>query len=390
MTYPQSYLAPVEPGWGDLPVVFKTELEADVRHSHTVATQVQVLRADGSLGGTIWDVTDGSVVLDSTAASRAHVDVTIAGEEWAPTSKDSLLTPFGNEIKVARGVVVEGSHVELVRLGIFGIASASPSDSGEAITTTVSGIDRSWKFIDAPFEAPYTVAAGTLAETAILNVLHLAWADFPYRFVSTNDPLPALFAEEASSTWDFAQGVATAVGCELYFSANGRLILEPTPTGGGEAVDRFDEGEDGILLNIARQWDRDRVYNRVIVTGESTDVSGTPPRAVATDGNWASPTFYDGPFGHKPLWWGSEFITTTAQAQIAANALLQRSLGAPDSLSFETLVNPSRRPGDLVRVRRERLGVDQDHLVDQITIPLGPEGGMSSQTRIATALELPA
>ncbi len=383
MTYPLSYLAPVELGWGDLEVRIRTELEADVTQSHQVATLVELVEG-GIVGETIWNVVDGSVTLDSTAASRGRLDLSIAGEEWVPTSRSSPLAPFGNELRVSRGVVVPGSHVELVRLGIFGIQTAVPSDSGGQLVTNVTGIDRSGRFTESPFEAPYTVASGTIGEDAILAVLQDVWTNFGYDFVTTNTPLLPLFAQESDDRWAFAQGIATALGCELYFTGTGRLTLQPIPTVGGDPVDEFSEGEGGVLVEISREWDRSPVYNRVIVTGENPEEGDDPvPRGVATDYYPGSSTNYDGPFGHKPMFWSYSGIHSDTEAQNAANGILLRTLGSPQNLSFSTLVNPSRRPGDLIRIRRERLGIDEDHIIDAITIPLTADGAMTAATRHA-------
>lgn len=382
----------VEPPDDPFPIVIGGDL-GDLSRSHTIATRVEVL-SDGLVAKVLDNVDSGEVTLDSTAASRGRVSLDLVGtEELIPTSPQSLLAPFGNELVVYRGVRLP-TQISLIRLGIFRIDECEVTDEGGDLTISISGLDRSARFIEAPFEEPFEIEAGTEVSDAILAALaDVTWPEFQHLFADTNVPLPWLRAEEGEDRWDFVQGLATSIGGQLYFNADGVLVLKPNEEEiGSLPVGTYSEGEDGILLGINHTWHRDTIYNKVIVTGENTtaadeaDEDQPPPRGEATDDNPLSPTFYGGPFGRKPYFYPNSYISTDQQARLAARGMLVRALGAPDSIGFASIVDPRRRPGDLVRITRERLGVDEDHLIDQISIPLGPGDQMTAQTRVSQEL----
>ena len=57
-------------------------------------------------------------------------------------------------------------------------------------------------------------------------------------------------------------------------------------------------------------------------------------------------------------------------------------------ISFGSVVDPAQRPGDIITIERP-LSVPagtEKHILDQVTIPLGAEGEMSGQTRVAQIL----
>lgn len=348
---------------------------ATLTESHRIATQVEVL-VDGQVEQTLDTVTDGNVSFDSGAASRGRCDLTVVtepGSELIPTDPSSPLNVYGTELQISRGI--DGS--QLTSLGIYRIDRATAD--GE--TVRVSGLDRSAWVIDAAFEDPYNVAAGSDCLTIIEEVVRGGYPQLVTDFVTVSIPLPALIAEEGDDRWAFAQGLATAIGCILYFGDEGELVLRPTPTSiTGNPIATIAEGEGGVLLGLERDWDRSPVHNRIIVTAENT-TEDTVTRGVATDDNPASPTYYHGGFGKKPMRWSNPYVITADQCNTAAQSILAEKIGAPDVLSFEALVDPARRPWDVVQVERERLGVAENHVLDSVSLPLTASGTMSAATR---------
>ena len=354
--------------------------------SHKVATLVEVLENEVVIDTGIRSVTGGSITLDGAAATRSSVDLTIVDDgisDYIPTSEEAKLAPYGNEVRVSRGIYLP-DKIQLVRLGVFQIERAPVGNDGTQVQ--ISGPDRSGRFIDASFEEPGQIPSGTNATQAILDTLLPAWPDMPYNFIDVGVGLPHLTYGEGEDRWDFARGIAQAVGGELYFDRNGEAALTMIPSILQSHVATFAEGEEGVLLSADREWDRGTIYNRFIVTGENPDVNGAPPRAEVTDNNPNSPTYYGGKFGKKPFFYSNNFIADTTQAYEAAQGLLARALGAPDSVSFSSLVDPSRNPSDIVRITREKIGVNEDHILDQIVIPLEASGVMTGQTRVAREL----
>src|SRR5690606_18295990 len=82
---------------------------AALRGSHTSRYRVRVLttfQTGTDPSGTELDILTGSVTLDGTANERGSLDLTLdsqAGQRW-PANQFGILTPFGNELFVERGI----------------------------------------------------------------------------------------------------------------------------------------------------------------------------------------------------------------------------------------------------------------------------------------------
>ncbi len=359
---------------------------AAVRESHRLVVKVEILDGAHNVIGTLTDDTQaslvsGGVTLDQNAASRGRYDITVVDDgarELVPTSASDLLAPYGHECRVSRGLYLPDGTIEAPSILIGRIDAANVDDSAAGLTVQISGMDRSARVIDAKFEEPYEVAAGTNIEDAIRNVVSDAIPGVICIFPGSTYVTPALRAEEEGDRWAFAQNIATASGLELYFNGDGHLVLAPLYD--RPAVATIAEGEGGVLLSAARGWVREGTYNRVVATGENTS-EAAPARGVWTDLDINSPTFYFGPFGRSPRFYRSSFIATDAQALDAATTLGVRQLGTTQTATFTTIVDASLEPSDTVRVTRARAGIDEDNVLDQISIPLGADGVMSGTTR---------
>lgn len=351
-----------------------------VQSSHTLAVVAEVIDSAGTV--TPVDIIEGTVTLDQKAAVRGRCDLTVVDDGTlglVPDSPASLLAPYGNELRVSRGVQFPDGTSELVSLGVFRFQATEVEDSPDGLQIRLSGQDRAARFIDARFEEPYQVAAGTNYATAILTVLQAAWPDVPTDFTSTALTSPQLVVQEQDDRWQFAQAMAQAISMSLYFDGDGTLVLAPDVL--SDPVASVTEGTDGVLLTAGRHWTREGAFNRVICTGENTG-EDVPVRGVATDDNPLSPTYYFGPFGKVPQFYSSSFLTTDAQAAAAAQAILNKQLGTTEQVNFGSLVLPHLEPGDTVRVTRARAGInEEDHVLDGLTVPLSAAGAMSAQTR---------
>lgn len=353
---------------------------SSINKPHRLETKVTLLDTTG--GETVLTPIAGQVTLDVTAAIRGRVDLTFAESSDVPVAVTDLLAPYGNEIKVERGLRYLDGTVELVPLGVFGIEDASTSDRGGELETRVSGLDRARRIERALFEQPLEIAAGSTASEIILSVVQGAYPDVSYaeglESVSAAE-LPKVIAAEGEDRWAFAQGLAQAIGCVLYFDNQGVLTLRPYAPGESEAAVTLSEGD--VLIEVERDWSREATYNRFIVTGENSDEDAVY-RGVATDSNPASPTYYGGPFGAAPRFWSSPYIVSDEQAQDAAEAMLAQELGTLSSIAFQAVPNPALEPLDQIIIKRKRMGLTANACVlDSVSIGLGPEDSMTGQTR---------
>lgn len=365
-----------------------SRFQSALQTGHKVATRLEVL-TNGTAVHTITSGVDGTVTLDINAAVRGRFDLTVIDDGTlglVPNDRSSLLAPYGNEIKISRGIEFPDGTSELVSLGVFRIDRVDVEDNGNSgMTIKVSGQDRAVRIADARFEDPYQVAAGTNVNTAIQNVVSAVFPAATFALAASSATTPLVTAKEQDDRWKFAQDLAASIGCVLFFDGDGVCRSQPVSQLGQTApAAQLVEGEGGLLLSAAASWVRQGAYNAVIATGENTG-NGVPVRGVARDLDPLSATYYYGPFGQVPRWYSSPFLTTAAQAVDAAAGILARELGGTRQVSFGTVCNPALEPNDVVRITRQAAGLDEDHVIDQITIPLSAEGAITGRTRAVTA-----
>lgn len=362
------------------------EFAAAISKSHRLATLVEVL-SDGEPISEVTEAIRGTVSLDATAATRGRLDIALVDDGTlglVPTNAQADLAPYGNELRVSRGIQYPDDTIELVRLGVFRIDDVNVTDQATGMELVIAGLDRSARIIDARIEEPEQVDAGSNYTDAIRVVLQAAWPSIPMNFTETTRTTPQLILEEGGDRWAFVLEMAKSIGMALYFDGDGVCVLEPA-TSGQEPVATLAEGDDGVLIQDARRWTRQGAFNRVIATGENTGETA-PARGVATDDDPSSPTYYYGPFGRVPRFYASPFITTDDQAEDAAQALLSRELGTTQQVEFGTLVDPRLEPDDVVRITRARSGLDEVNVIDAVTIPLEATGVMTGRTRATTVI----
>lgn len=361
-----------------------SEFLAAVEQSREIAVEA-MLYPPNDADPVMLDIISGSVTLDAAASVRGRLDLTLQGMDWVPRSSSDRLAPAGSEINVQVGVKFPDGSTELTSVGWFGIDDVQVDDDGSQLQCSVTGLDRSARLGYAKFEDAFEVPAGTLFGEAILELAQDAWPDVPamtgFTSASSISIGKPVTAQAGDDRWEFMQALATALGMSLFFDGDGIMTLRRYADQGVVAtVSEATLTSPGVLIRAQKGWSRSNAFNRVIVTGENT---GSSPvyRAVATDDNPLSLTYYYGPFGKAPRFYSNKDIYSTDQAQDAANTILAKEIGLASTVSFDMVPNPALEPEDTVLVVRERLGVNEQHILDSVTIGLSPEDSMSCQTR---------
>ena len=357
--------------------------KAAVTQSHSLAVQVDVLR-DNAVIQTLNTVESGTVTLDASANVRGRGELAILDDgtlDLIPTSVDDPLAPYGNEIKVYRGVLYPDGTTELVSLGVFRIDNPRTSEQAGTPTINITGQDRSARIIDARFEAPYEVTAGTNLITAISDLILPVYPDVDIIVaVDTSATTGTVIAEAQSDRWEFAGKLAVGAGARLYFDGDGALVIAPEVTPGPAAIELV-EGENGVLVSAASDWRREGARNVIVATGENTG-EAAPARGVAEDLDPTSPTYVHGRFGRVVGFYSSPILTTDSMATAAARTILARSTGTTQSVEFGSLVLPHVEPGDIAHIKRSILGIDQAHILETVSLPLSHDGVMTGRTRM--------
>lgn len=356
--------------------VSSARLLAALQRSHTVATRADVL-FDRVVIATGLPLVSGSITYDRNAAVLASGTAVFAETDVSLGPSDPL-TPFGYEVQIWAGASFPDAD-DIVSMGVFPIQQTQVAGIG--LSTTVTLLDRAQLVIDARFEDDYAIAAGTNYADAIEALITDGVNDLEYVFTSTTFTTPLLVFDSQSDRWEAAQSMARSIGCELFFDGLGRCVLQPEPdvvtiTASIDVV----EGEGGVLVDAALALDRAPAFNKVIAFSENAS-TGDQYRGEATDSDPSSPTYYLGPFGKKPHFFGSPFLTSNAQCDTAAAAILASNLGVARSLNFDLVPNPVVEPSDGVLLTRTALDINEIQLIDKYTFGLGAAGTMRCDTR---------
>lgn len=323
-----------------------------------------------------------------------------------PDSSLSALAPYGNEVRLWRGLKVErevadnyadlgadytdyadlgdsfdsygslgqGHTVDLVDdlipLGVFLITRVDVNVNDGGTTVSIAGSDRSLRVSRARWTEPYT-ASGNVA-TAIQALLEDRWADVICEFTSTDRTVSraVLGLETSNDPWADAVNIATAAGMDLYFDGDGIARLEPVRDYDGVTPDAvYLENSEAMVLTLTRRLSNEQTYNGVIAVGEGSESSVTY-RGEAWDEDLDSPTYRYGPFGEVPMFYSSSLLTSDDLARQTAEAMLARKRGTTEAVEWTQVVDPSLDVGDVIQVRNADAKVDRVMVLDRLQIPL--------------------
>lgn len=387
---------------------FSNAATAAIAGNCVVAIQVQVFDSDGVLLQDITDaVTGGSVVEDETAAVRRVLTLTLNDPTLMPAQPTDLLHPLsGNEIYVWRGVKVNGA-TELAPLGVFRLSKPQASDTGASWTFTITANDRSSEISLHPWTNPYTTAAGQTIHTAIKGIINSRWPGpaLTFNLFPSTITVPPGFTlgiqytsdgtqSESGSTsgnndpWADCRALALTAGCELFFDRLGIVVMRPIPQPGTQAdAASFVEGPGCTVLSGTRTLDESTFANQIILVGTgvvvtNSDGSKSPGAPVVATASSSDPNYgIGGPLGTRPRFVIDETISTTGDAQVAANAQLAIAMKLADATAVTAVDNPALDAGDQVELVRARLQVDADYIVQSVTHPLDASTAMSVTNR---------
>jgi hypothetical protein len=358
--------------------------KAAVRADHTVISKAEVWASDQKLQEI--NISDGSVSVNSGSAVRRTCEVTvITGRETAnlvPDNDFDLLTPFGNELRLYRGVEYADGTQEYVPLGVFVITEVAIQDTNEGVKINLSGEDRSIRIARAKWTEPYQLPSGSL-EDALTDLLKDRYPDAELAFPTTNVSINQIIlgSENSNDPWKDAVEIAELVGYDLFFDQNGIVQMQQFPTlDGSVVVALFVEGDGTTITSLDRTISTKETYNGIIYTIEGSDVV-LPIRIEAWDEDTSSPTYRFGVFGEVPTFVETSLLATEEEAIRAAYSLLNIYIGKQEQIAFNSLVDPSLDVQDVIYVKSNGAKIDRLVIIDSLEIPLSPQGQMTANAR---------
>ncbi|MYR28823.1 DUF5047 domain-containing protein, partial [Streptomyces sp. SID4945] len=180
--------------------------------------------------------------------------------------------------------------------------------------------------------------------------------------------------------WAGAQEIAAAAGAEVFADADGTFVIATMPDLlTADPVWAVEAGKGGVYVSGNRSMTSDNVFNGVLARGENTSDDVAPVSWLAVDDDPGSPTYWGGPFGHRPTVYSSSTLTTVALCRQAAQLRLAQAKAPNSSGDISSIPNPALEPGDVIRVTHPD-GTRELHQVASFTVPLDLGGDFPIST----------
>lgn len=342
-------------------------------------------------GGQTWTpatYAGGTVTCSATSQIRWTANISVLDVPFGVGG----LNPYQSRFRVRHGMVFsDHEQPEWLGLGIYRTASIKRSSTDPA-RVELTGESFESYLIRASLIRPRTIQpapAREVAEGLILEVLPNAQIEWdlkvnPYlllpKLVSVTDRWGAIDGDRD------ARSIAKALGARVYCDGDGTWRVMPVPSLQDKPAWEAHEGPGGVSFGVSEELTNDGVTNVEIVTGTPTGSSTVIGPGIARDLDPTSLTYVgrspdEGGYGEVPAAeYQSQMVTSRAQADMVARARLAARLGLKQRLSFDTLHDPTKLPGQVGIVH----GLDQPKrcILDSVTYDLSASPGpLQCQTR---------
>ena len=360
---------------------FKSAIVSD----HIVIGKAEIWNADRKLID--FDIDTGKVSVSTSNAIRrtceVHLTTDRTSTNFVPDDGFDFIAPFGNQLRIYRGIEYADGTEEYIPLGVFVITEVQIQDTNDGVSMTVRGEDKSIIVSRNKWTSTYQMVSGTL-EASLTALLQNRYADIEVDFPTTNVTVNqiVLGADSNLDPWKDAVMLAQLVGYDLYFDVNGIATMRQFPTlDAASVVATYEEGNGTTITSLDRKISTKETYNGVIYTVEGSQVT-TPIRVEVWDEDTTSPTYRYGVFGSVPTFITTNVLGTSADAIKAATLLLNTYIGQQEEITFESIVDPSLDVNDVIYVKSVGAKVDRTVIIDSMDIPLEYTGTLTVNTRV--------
>lgn len=297
------------------------------------------------------------ILTDTRGTSVGGVSLELNGSRWVhvnqnkfnPEQFTSGYDAFSNF--VARTVLWTNTFISYdwweIQLGEFLMDSISSDESNGAIVN-INGRDLTKLCMLSKFVASTTFKASTPIENVVKIVATNAGIT-KMKLPVTNKTLSKDTTwERDTSRWEVIRDVCNSNNCEVFFDNEGYLVVreyrdpltsQPTLT--------LSEGELGNLVSRGAKTSDTKLFNHIVVVGESSDTNTPPVYAEAVNNKSGSYTSVD-EIGDRVQVTTSSLVTNVSQAQDLANTLLSVSALEEFELGFSATLLPWIEVGDII------------------------------------------
>ena len=344
--------------------------------------QVTVTIEGGAHDGTILEVEEGTLEVSKEPPVSRQGSMTIAAPELATDAEVQA---------IAEGMVVGGVMLGIdwavrlldgrefmIRVGLLRVESAEWAPRTGRIKATV--LDLGQAIMDDRFLLPRTSQGST--KVAVIGALLAESVPGWTLEVEPGVVDSTLYV----TTWDEDRAaavtdIARSLGSWWRWKHDGGWLLKRVPDGSSPPAWTLTYADAAI--EGGGTAGREKTYNAVVATGQlpsDAPENDPPPYAIAYDSDPASPTWWDGPFGHKPRFYASPVMTTAAQCLTAAQSILSEAKGLTRAFKLKTYAHPGLEPGDVISVTQPDASAPDLLMVDGLTLSFG-DGAMTVQVR---------
>jgi hypothetical protein len=356
-----------------------------VKTNHKVIAKAEIWSTERKLLDL--DIDSGKVSVNTSSAIRRTCEVHLTTDRTTanlvPDNGFDSLAPFGNQIKLYRGIEFDDGTQEYVPLGVFVITEVKVTDNNEGVSISLRGEDKSIIVSRNKWTSSYQMVNGTL-ETSLTSLLQNRHPDIVTDFPTTNVTVNQIIlgSDSQLDPWKDAVGIAQLVGYDLYFDVKGVCTMRQFPTlDAASVVATYQEGSGTTITELDRNISTKETYNGVIYSIEGSQVT-TPIRVEIWDEDPASPTYRYGVFGSVPTFVTTSLLSTSAEAIKAASLLLNTYIGQQEEIDFSSVVDPSLDVNDVIYVKAEGAKVDRTVIIDSLEVPLGYTESLTVKTRV--------
>lgn len=354
-------------------------------------------------------IIDGSVTFAKQADQRGQCAVTIISPDGTliPTSNSSVLTPWGNEIRIFSGVQYSNGSTEYVPMGAYRINQVQVTEQQGAVQMAVNGFDRSRNVSRNVVQVYWPDAitqTNLFGETPTLIGINATWpamiqyvlaqfyanAQFSgsvsqwntYVNDSANCIVPAGSPpnfSEGTDMFDQMRQFAQAGGCDLFANRFGAFDFyqDPIMTFFSKSytpvpVITWAEGSQATFQQIQRSLTDAGAYNRVVVYGSGSILGQIAPLSslIQYFGGQVSP----GVFADD-----NDLSSPTYIGQVDTN---------PGNLTYGNVISPSPY-GVVPNIVTNNLLVSQAQVNDFAQLTLRKGIGAQEQVTVNSALTDP-
>jgi len=354
-------------------LTYSSRYPAAIQQSSAMNAVAKVYTAGEGTELETLSIVTGSVTIDYTSINRRSCQLIISDPQrkLVPKSPTDILAPYGNEMVIKYGPIYSDGSQELFSMGVFRIAEVDVDDAGNQVTITINAYDRSKQIQRQALTDIYTIAAGTNYGQAIQGLLSNRMPSLTFNMSPTSETTPLIVLDINQDPWQAASDMANAIGMDLFFDENGIVVMRPIPDPTTLASSwTYTDGQNSMIIELKNTYTAKKVYNHIIVTGETVSSKVAPVSASASDTNPNSPTYVNGPFGDIPLFIKSKIVTTTSQAQAMADRELAINLGQSNPISILGPANPAQDVQDVITATRLVDGVNSNYTIDKVLFNL--------------------